>query len=421
MQPPSENLHPPAPYRPTTDRKPITANRQPAVSWTEIIDQRRAIQSLRSNIASDRIAHAYLFHGPDGIGKRATAIEFAKALLCERGRDEACDKCLACTKVNRMVHPDLHVLFPQPSDATHDDVAARLQLLAKNAYAAVDFVRRPALDDPTKSSNKQAIYPVDRIREEIRHSMSFKPVEGKYKITVMTDADHLNTAASNAFLKVLEEPTPRSVFILTTSRPERLLPTILSRTQRMRFDPLAPEAIEAALIEREDLEPKFAAALARMADGSYTGALDLKDNEDLMGLRRLVLDFLRLSYANHIDKLADQIEQMSRLGRDQVKGLLDLMLRWVRDLILYGTLGDDAHLVNVDQAKAIADFSNNLPNADLEAMANLIEEAMELIERNVHVSLTLTVLSQALRRAMHGGHDGRLYVSLAEPDLARSA
>lgn len=391
------------------------------MSWNSIIDQHRVIQSLRSNVTGDRVAHAYLFYGPDGVGKRAVAVEFAKTLLCERGGDEACDKCLACTKVNRMVHPDLHLLFAQPTDATHDDVATRLQLVAANPYATVDFIRRPALDDPTKSSNKQAIYPVDRMRDEIRRSMSFKPVEGRYKITIMTDAEQLNPASSNAFLKVLEEPTPRSVFILTTSRPERLLPTILSRTQRIRFDPLSPEAIEQALIEREEVEPAFATALSRMADGSYTGALELRDNQDLMGFRQLVLDFFRLAWANQIDKLADQIEHMSRLGRSQVKGLLDLMLRWVRDLILYGTLGEEAHLVNVDQKEAIGKFSNNLPDADLEAMASIIEEAMLLIERNVQVNLTLTVLSQALGAAMRGRHEGRLYVPLAEPDLAKSA
>ena len=384
------------------------------MSWNEVIDQHRAIHSLRSNISSNRVAHAYLFDGPDGIGKRAVAIEFAKTLLCERGGDEACDECLPCRKVDRMVHPDLHVLFPHPTDVETEDVTARLQLLAANPYAAVDFTRRPFLDDPNKSSNKQVTYTVPRLHEEIRRTMSFKPVEGRYQIAVLTDTEHLRVEAANAFLKLLEEPSARTVFILTTSRPERVLPTITSRCRRIRFEPLAPEAIEEALIRREDVEPQRAATLARMADGSYTGALDLKDNEELMGLRRLVLDYLRYSYSNNIDKSADMIAQAGRLGREQVKGLLGLMLRWIRDLILYGTLGEEATLVNVDQKEAIADFSRNLPHADLDAMVTLVEEAMELIGRNVHVSLTLTVLSQALRNAMHGSHDGRLYVPLAE-------
>src|SRR5690606_11296350 len=119
------------------------------------------------------------------------------------------------------------------------------------------------------------IYHVERIREEITQTMSFRPVEGRYKITIMTDADLLNDSAANAFLKLLEEPTPRSVFILTSRRPDQLLPTILSRCQRVRFDPLAPELIEEALITRKGVDPEFASAVARMADGSYADALDL--------------------------------------------------------------------------------------------------------------------------------------------------
>ncbi|MEX0600706.1 MAG: DNA polymerase III subunit delta' [Rhodothermales bacterium] len=391
------------------------------MSWTSIIDQRRTIEALKSTIASERIAHAYLFHGPDGVGKRAVAIEYGKTLLCERGGTEACGKCLPCTKVSRMVHPDLHILFPYPSDTDLEDVGERIRLLGKNPYAAVDFVRRPTLGDPTKSTNKQALYTVSRMHEEVRREMSFKPVEGKYKIAVMTDADLLRTEAANAFLKLLEEPAPRTIFILTTSRTDRMLPTILSRCQRFRFDPLAPEAIEQELVEREGTEPALAATLARMADGSYTAALDLAQNEELRGLRELVLDFFRMSYAKKVDRLADQVEQTARLGRDQVKHVLELMLRWVRDLVLYRSLGDDAPLVNVDQRDAIAKFNDNLPDADLEAMASILEEAVELIERNVHVTLTLTVLSQTLAAAMRGPHSGKLYLPLSDEPLRKSA
>ncbi|MEX0746466.1 MAG: DNA polymerase III subunit delta' [Rhodothermales bacterium] len=385
------------------------------MSWTSIIDQHRTVDALRSTISSERIGHAYLFHGPDGVGKRAVALEFAKTLLCEREGDEACDKCLTCTKVGRMVHPDLHILFAYPTDTEPEDVAERIQLLGKNPYAAVDFVRRPSLGDTTKSSNKQALYTVGRMHDEVRRTMNFKPVEGRYKIVILTDADLLRTEAANAFLKLLEEPPPRSVFVLITSRPERLLPTIVSRCQRFRFDPLPPEAIERALMEKESMEPAPAKMLARMANGSYTEALEFKDNEELMGLRALVLDFLRFSYGRSIDRLADLIEKISRLGRDQIKGLLDLMLRWIRDLTLYRTLGDEASIINVDQRDAIAKFSANLPNADLEAMAKLVEGAIDLIERNVQINLTLIVFAQSLGHAMRGPHDGMLYVPLTEP------
>ena len=390
------------------------------MAWSDLIDQARVAETLRQAVTRDRVPHALLFYGRDGVGKRAAALELARTLQCERGAaGEACGRCLPCTKVNRLLHPDVHVLFPTPKDVTTEDVRARLETLARNPYATVDFVRRPALDDPSKTSNKQAFYPVARINEELRRAMSYRPVEGRYKVAIMTDADRLRAEAANAFLKLLEEPAPQTVFVLTTSRPDRLLPTILSRCQRFRFDALPAEAIEAALIEREGIKTDVAATLARMADGSYSRALDLAQNEDLLADRQLVLDYFRMAYVGggpqHAGKLADQIEAMGRLGRERLKGLLDLMLRWMRDLVLYRAMGAEAALVNVDQAEAVERFCRNVPEADLEAMARLVEEAVELVERNVQLPLVLVVLAQALGQAMRGRPPERLYTPLAEP------
>ena len=394
------------------------------MAWSDLIDQQRVAETLRQVTARGRVPHALLFHGRDGVGKRAAALELAKALQCERGGigpegGEACGRCLPCTKVGRLLHPDVHVLFPAPKDASTEDVRARLETLARDPYATVDFVRRPSLDDPAKTSNKQAFYPVARINEELRRAMSYRPVEGRYKVAIMTDADRLRAEAANAFLKLLEEPAPQTVFVLTTSRPDRLLPTILSRCQRFRFDVLPAEAIEAALVERADVRPDIAGTLARMADGSYSRALDLAQNEDLLADRQLVLDYFRQAYVGggppHAGKLADQVEAMGRLGRERLKGLLDLMLRWMRDLVLYRAMGAEARLVNVDQAEAVERFCRNVPEADLEAMARLVEEAAELVERNVQLPLVLVVLAQGLGQAMRGRPPESLYTPLAEP------
>ncbi|MGI9173802.1 MAG: ATP-binding protein [Rhodothermales bacterium] len=389
------------------------------MAWSDLIDQQRATETLRRVVAGERVPHAFLFYGRDGVGKRAAALELAKTLQCERGTGEACGRCLACTKVGRLLHPDVHVLLPAPKDVDTDDLRARLETLAKNPYATVDFVRRPSLDDPAKTSNKQAFYPVARINDELRRAMSYRPVEGRYKVAIMTDADLLRTEAANAFLKLLEEPAPQTVFILITSRPDRLLPTILSRCQRFRFDVLPAEAIEAALVEREGARPDVAGTLARMADGSYSRALDLAQNEDLLADRQMVLNYFRMAYTGggpqHAAKLADAVEEMARLGRERLKSLLDLMLRWMRDLALYRVLGDEAPLVNVDQREAVERFCKNVPDADLEAMARLVEDAIELAERNVQLPLTLIVLADALGRAMRGQAPEHLYTPLAEP------
>lgn len=384
------------------------------MSWSDVLDQQRAVEALRRAIDSERVAHAYLFYGPDGVGKRAVALAFAQALQCEEAGSGVCGQCSACRKVQRLVHPDVHVLLPQPSDADADDVAERLQRLAQHPYAAIDFVRRPSLTDATASSNKQAFYSVGRIHEELRRPMSYRPLEGRYKVVILTDAEMMRVEAANAFLKLLEEPGARTVFVLTTSRPDRLLPTILSRCQRLRFDPLPAETIAQALTDQDGVAPDTAATLARMADGSYMRALDLVENEDLMANRSRVVTFMRLSYVRDHGGLADAVDDMSRLGRERVKGILRLMLSWIRDLMLYGAMADAAPLVNVDQAEAISKFVQNVPDADREAMVRLVEEAMELVGRNVQIKLVLMALAHALGRAMRGPHDGTLYVPLAE-------
>ncbi len=385
------------------------------MSWTHVIGQQRIVQALQRVIDTERVAHAYLFHGKDGVGKRAVALALAQALLCETGRPIPCGTCNACHKVERLIHPDVHVLIPQPNDADTADVTARLQRLAEHPYATIDYLRRPSLRDPEKTSSKQATYTVGRINEVLRRTMSFRPVEGRYKVAILTDAHLLRTEAANAFLKLLEEPGAQTLFLLLTDRVDRLLPTIVSRCQRLRFEPLDTVQIEQALVQREGLDPDRAATIARMADGAYSRALDLAENEDLLAGRELVIDFFRLAYVHNIDKLADHIEQVSRLGREPVKGLLDLMLRWIRDLMLYRTLGAAAPIVNIDQAEAIAKFCTHVPKADLEAMVRLVEEARELVERNVQLGLIWTVLAQAVGQAMQGPHPGRLYVPLAEP------
>lgn len=385
------------------------------MSWDTVIDQRRAVETLRRAIERGRVAHAYLFHGPDGVGKKAAALAFARALQCEEAGPDSCGACTACRKVERMVHPDVHVILPQPRGADAEEVGERLQLLGKNPYATVDFMRRPALDDPEKTSNKQVWIHVDRIRSELQAKVRYRPLEGAYTFALLVDADRMNPEAANAFLKLLEEPGPEVVLVLTTSKLDVLLPTILSRCQHVRFDPLSSKAIEEALVARQDSSSQQAVTLGRMADGSYARALELAQRESLQAQRQLALDFIRSAYIHDIDKLSDQVEQMKRMGREPVKQLLGLVISWLRDVVLYRNLEDAEQLVNIDQQEAIVRFSEAVAEADLEGMVQLSEEAIRLIQRNVRVDLVLMALAHALWRAMRGEAPGELYVPLAAP------
>ncbi|MCS4200061.1 ATP-binding protein [Salinibacter ruber] len=390
------------------------------MAWSSVLDQERVVQTLRRALTQERVAHAYLLHGPDGVGKRAVAYEMARALQCPEQADEACDACPTCRKTRRMVHPDVHVNLPHPwsqeKDRDEEDMGKRIRRLGDNPYAAIDYVRRPSLADPSETSNQQVYYRIDQVRQDIIQPMSLARGEGAYKVNVLIDAEKMREEAANTFLKLLEEPPPQTVFLLTTNRPEQLLPTILSRCQQLRFDPLLPETIEQALVDRENMAPDEASMLSRMADGSYSRALELAENDALMTSRELVLDYFRAAYTQKVESLDSCIQELKSQGRERVKSVLRLMLRCMRDLLLYRTMGEEAPLVNVDQKEAVARFCNNLPDADLEGMVTLVEEAMELAERNVRVALVLTALAQGLARAMRGQEVESLYVPLSEAE-----
>lgn len=390
-----------------------------AMSWSTILDQDRVVDALRRSLSQDRVAHAYLLHGPDGVGKRAVAYEMARALQCpEPPTDAACDACPACQKTRRMVHPDVHVHLPHPwskeDERDEEDMGRRIRRLGENPYATIDYVRRPSLSDPSETSNKQAYYRINQVRQDLIAPMSLTRGEGLYKVNLLTDVEKMREEAANAFLKLLEEPPPRTVFLLTTSRPEQLLPTILSRCQRLRCDLLRPETIEQALLDREGVAPETASMLARMADGSYRRALELSQNENLLTSRELVLDYFRAAYSQKIERLDACTQTLQDQGRERVKTVLRLMLRWIRDLILYRTMGEEAPLVNVDQRDAVAEFCGNLPDADLHAMTRLVETAIELTSRNVRLRVLLMTLARRLNQAMRGGSVPPLYVPLSE-------
>ena len=387
------------------------------MAWSDLIGQARVVDMLRRTLSRKRVPHAYLFHGPKGTGTVAAGLELARALQCTEQTEEACDACSACQKTRRMVHPDVHVFFPYPKGTSDEDVGQRIKRLGASPYAPVDYVRRPSLDDPEKTSNKQVMYHIDRMKEEVVRPMTFHPGEGAYKIALLTDAEYMNASAANAFLKVLEEPPAQTVFILTSSRVDQMLPTIVSRCQKVRFDPLSPDAIAQALHDRENVPPEEASMLARMADGSYSRALQLTESTYLRESRTLVLNFLRAAYTCKVDPLNERIDAIANLGRERTKSVLRLMVRWIRDLMLYQTLGDEAPLVNIDQAEAVANFCTRLPDADLQAMVARVEEALHLVGRNVRTRLVLMTLALQLRTAMHGASSTPVYHPLPEQAL----
>src|SRR3990172_6138691 len=217
------------------------------MGFGEIRGQDRAINILKRAISTDHVAHAYIFHGPDGIGKKLAAMSFAMAINCTEDNGDACGLCNSCRKITSGIHPDFTLL---------DQESGEIKIAA--------------------------------IRDVI-NGMIYKPLEAKKRVIKVNGAERFNLSSSNAFLKTLEEPPADTVIILISSSPDMLLQTILSRCQNVSFSQIPPHIITGILMDKMGIEEERAEFVAHMSDGSPGKAISLS-SEDVQQVR---LDIFR--------------------------------------------------------------------------------------------------------------------------------
>ena len=261
-----------------------------------VIGQSRALAQLEDELAARRLAHAYLFAGPQGVGRATTAVALFAAANCEQPQGgQACGGCGSCRRIAAGTHEDLLILEP-PSAARSSQIK------------------------------------VEAVREAIR-ATGFAPFAGGVRLILIKQAGHLNPASANALLKTLEEPPPNNILVLTVSDPKELLPTLVSRCRKVNFLPLTPEQISAEL-ERRGEEPEQARLKAGLAGGSLGRALGL----DTQALRRDLDNFLaRLTGGGALQDwgFAEQLVGDHRgsggIDREAISQALDLLGLYFRD------------------------------------------------------------------------------------------
>lgn len=205
--------------------------------FRDLIGHKSVVANLRTLLRTRSLGAAYLFHGPAGIGKCRAARAFAAALLCDAGGEEACGRCAPCGRLERGNEPNF--IIPE-------------------------------------TEGKKDLISVNSVRGVLQ-ALSLKAMDARWRVFLIDEAERMQGDASNALLKTLEEAPVRTVFILIASSPERLLPTVVSRSQSIRFGPLAPDEVE-RLLQREKLPLAEARALAALADGRPGEALRLRDS-----------------------------------------------------------------------------------------------------------------------------------------------
>jgi len=345
--------------------------------FSRLIGNTEVKESLRRALETNRFARSLLFTGDEGIGKKAFALEVAKALNCRNRQGvEACDECPSCKRISRSTFP--------PFGKDEDDK----NRLIWSEHADVAMVR------PYKQ-----IIRVGPIRE-LEREANFRPFEGAARIFIIEDADYMNDNAANALLKTLEEPEPTSHLILTTSNPMALPATIRSRCQAIRFAPVPTSEIEALLVTHNDIEPSDARLLARVSRGSIgralvTDAETYRDRRDTMlsVLTTIILDDDEARLLRLAEDLAASAD------RDEYEQQLDVLETLIRDAwgLALGRSKDT--VVNSDVISELQKIAGELKSKQAETWLIQIEEVRAALEVNINRRIATDALLAGMAAA----------------------
>jgi DNA polymerase-3 subunit delta' len=306
---------------------------------------------LRQQIRRGTIRHAYLFAGPQGVGKRTLALRLAQALNCTQPHEAGipCGECRDCKQIKAMGYPDLTIV---------------------------------------QAEREGGILKVEQVREA-RRMLNFKPYQAKYRVTIFLRFQEANDSASNALLKILEEAPSYAVLILTADHPEQLLPTIVSRCEVLRLRSLPPEKVEAYLME-QGAEKDKAHLLAHISGGRLGAALRLMNDPVALGFREEKLNETQtFGQASRADKFA-YAEKLAK-DKDGMRNVLSLWLSYWRDVFLRAE-GSSAPPANIDRAKEIEAMAERIPVTKAHQIVSQLETALAQLESNVNPRLLAEVI-----------------------------
>lgn len=359
-------------------------------SFKEVIGQESVKQRLKQEVQEGRIPHAQLFCGPAGAGKLPIALAYARYLCCpHRTEDDACGTCPSCIKWEKLVHPDVHFLFPIVNKAKSPKVSVCDDFLPQWRQQLTDstyFNLQHWLND-IGAENKQAqIFAQES--DEIIRKLSLKSSEGGYKVTLIWQAEKMNQTCANKLLKLLEEPPLNTVFLLISETPETILPTILSRTQRIHIPPIEGNSLATALQMKYGVTSGDSTAIAHIANGNLIKALEtIHLNADNEMFFKLFVSLMRLSYQRKIKEMKEWSEQIAGMGRERQKSFLAYCQRMIRESFIYNFHCPELNYLNTEENQFSSRFAPFVNERNVWGIMEELSEAQVHIEQNVNARM----------------------------------
>jgi DNA polymerase-3 subunit delta' len=323
------------------------------MNFSQIPGQKAVIDRLRNSVAENRVSHALLFYGPEGSGKFAIALAFARYISCEnRTAEDACGNCPSCSKYDKLIHPDLHFVFPVIKKKSNTEpvsdhfITQWRQMVLRSPWFSLT-----TWTEAMEVANEQALIPVAESAEIIR-KLSLKSFESDFKIMIIWLPEKMNAETANKILKIIEEPPARTLFILVSEEDEKLLPTITSRCQHIRIPSIPSEDLSAHLVAAMGVDPVKAPEIAAIANGNMVRAMELvrEDDNTAIHLDRFT-KLMRTAWIRDIHALVTWSEDTATLGRERQKSFLSYSLRMIRENFILNFNGRENNLVYLTRAE----------------------------------------------------------------------
>lgn len=357
------------------------------MQFKDVIGQQEVKQKLISSVERGRVSHAQLFVGDEGVGALPLAIAYAQYLNCPHRHDgDSCGVCPSCYQIGQLAHPDLHFVFPvntpKGKSSSEKPISSRFmpqwrELVSSTGGYFNEQMWYEALEIDNKQGNISTFE-----ADEIIRALSFKSFESEYKIVLIWLPERMNIPAANKLLKILEEPWDKTLFLMVSQSPDKLLPTIISRTQGITIPAIEQADLAAWLMSHKNLTETDADKVARLSRGNL-----LEVDRCLQAISSgagneafdLFVKLMRLSYENRHMELLEWAETVAAMGREEQKRLMSNSIRLIRDsYMMTAGVPEISYLFGkeYDFCKKFAPYVNN------SNVEQLIAE-MELVIRQV--------------------------------------
>lgn len=350
--------------------------------FKQIKGQDKPIELLKSYLRNGRLTGAYLFSGPEGVGKYAVAKILAQAVNCLDVTDDVCGRCASCVKIAKYAHPDVFIIdLSLCSDPVSGRAVPPSQEAGENARGKKEAVQGRDIK-------------IDYIRA-LRDEINLRPYEGRKKVFIINDAHNLTRDAQDAFLKTLEESTPDSLIILISDKPSLLAKTIVSRCRTLKFGALRRNELENILGSEYPLErPGAAHYFAYFSEGRMGQAVRLAGKKGVLDEKNKVID----EFAGPAAGLKESvlINRLEKAGREEVFETIKILAAWFRDLYVFKAGADRQEIINLDRREDLARLADGYSFEELEGKIRYLSDSIFYLEHNINVKLLLSTIRMEL-------------------------